>query len=571
MSEVCGVNEAFATSVADELARCGIGHVCIAPGSRSGPLALAFEKESRLQTHIHLDERSAAFFALGVARATGVPAIVVCTSGTAAANLFPAIVEARHASVPLIAITADRPPELRATGANQTVDQIKMFGDAVVWFAEAGVPDEAPTSPAYWRSLTCRAVTEASTRPGPVHINVALRDPLYPSESTAPYPLAIEGRDAGRPWTEVFSAAPAPSEASVAELARTIEETERGVVVAGATADDLHPLHELADAAGWPVLAEPASNIRVPGTISTYDALLRSERFTSAHKPDVVLRVGKLALGRPLARFLTGARQIAIGGGENRWDEQRRVETLLHADPAPLCSLVSAQTAPRVESDWLRSWRDSDGIARRAIDEVLDSTDAPNEPRAARDLAAALQDGTNLFAAASMPIRDLDSFMVPRTGLSVHANRGANGIDGNISTVLGIAAATGSPTAALIGDLALLHDSNGMLYEGKNDLDVSFVVINNEGGGIFSFLERAGLPHFERLFGTPQGVDLQRWAELYGIKYSNIERSADLTEAMRSQEGVRLIEVRTDREDNVKIHRAIWQAVENALASADQT
>lgn len=569
MSEPRGMNQAFATSVADELARCGVIHVCIAPGSRSGPLALAFEQESRLKTHIHLDERSAAFFALGVGRATGLPAVVLCTSGTAAANLFPAIVEAKQASVPLMALTADRPPELRATGANQTIDQIKMFGDAVVWFAEAGVPDEAATSPAYWRSLACRGVTEASTRQGPVHINVALRDPLYPSPSTGAYPLATEGRQGGRPWTEVFSAIPTPSERSIAELARMIQETERGAVVAGATADDLHSVYEMASAAGWPVLAEPASNIRIPGTISTYDALLRSDRFIAAHQPDIVLRVGKLALGRPLARFLSDARQVSIGRAETWWDEQRKIETMLHADPATLCARVSAEVTRRTESEWLRSWQDNDATARRAIDEVLDSTDSPTEPRVARDLAAELPAGANLFAAASMPIRDLDSFMVPRVGISIYANRGANGIDGNISTALGVAAATGAPTAALIGDLALLHDSNGMLYEGKEELDVTFVVINNDGGGIFSFLEQAGRPHFERVFGTPHGVDLHTWADLYGVRSSTIDRASDLVGLVRSPDRVRLIEVRTDREDNVKIHRAIWQSVEDALASAN--
>lgn len=568
MSEPRGTNQAFATSVADELARCGVRHVCFAPGSRSGPLALAFEGEPRLQTHVHLDERSAAFFALGVGRATSLPAVVLCTSGTAAANLFPAIVEAKQASVPLVALTADRPPELRATGANQTIDQIKMFGESVVWFAEAGVPDEAPTSPAYWRSVTCRAVMEASTRRGPVHVNVALRDPLYPSDTTDAYPFATEGREGGRPWTELFSAAPAPSEPSVAELARMIQKTERGVVVAGATADDLHPLCELASAAGWPVLAEPASNIRVPGTISTYDALLRSDRFVAAHRPDIVLRVGKLALGRPLARFLNGSRQVSIGRAENWLDEQRKIEAMLHADPAALCSRVSAEITPRARSDWHRSWQENDAIARRAIDEVLDSTDSPTEPRAARDVATALPEGANLFAAASMPIRDLDSFMVPRNGISIHANRGTNGIDGNISTTFGIAVTTGTPTAALIGDLALLHDSNGMLYEGKDDLAVTFVVINNQGGGIFSFLEQAGLPLFERVFGTPHGVDLHTWADLYGVGSSTIDRASDLAGLVGSHDGVGLVEVRTDREENVMIHRAIWQEVEDALASA---
>lgn len=568
MSRPRGTNEAFAQSVADELARCGVTHACIAPGSRSGPLAIAFEREARLRTHVHLDERSAAFFALGIARATRHPAAVLCTSGSAAANLHPAIVEARQSFTPLLVLTADRPPELRATGANQTVDQIKMFGDSVVWFAETGVPDEAVTSPGYWRSLMCRAVAESLARGGPVHINLALREPLFPDATASLYPHPTAGRAGGRPWTEVIPSDPEPSDLTVTELARELQETERGIVIAGATQVDLSTLLEMAAAAGWPVLAEPASDLRVPGTISCYDALLRSERFIHDHRPDVVVRTGKLGLGRPLARLLHGTRQIAIGSPGTWWDEQRQIEKMLIADPAALCARVTTGLTPRTETAWSRSWHAHDDIARRAIDEMLDRNDGPSEPRAARDLAASLPDGANLFASSSMPIRELDSFMVPRTGLKVHANRGANGIDGTVSTALGIAAATRAPTAALLGDLALLHDSNGMLYPGKNELDITFVIVNNDGGGIFSFLEQAGIPHFERVWGTPHGIDLHAFAHVYGIPYGRVERSSDLAETLRAGSGPRLIEIRTDRASNVEFHRDIWQAVNDALASA---
>lgn len=563
-----GVNQAFAASIANELARGGVTHACIAPGSRSGPLAIALEQEPRLTTHVHLDERSAAFFALGVARALNHPAVVLCTSGSAAANLHPAIVEARHSSAPMVVLTADRPPELRATGANQTVDQIKMFGDSVVWFSEAGVPDDAVTSPGYWRSLICRAIAESIARGGPVHVNLALRDPLFPDPKTPPYPHATDGRANGRPWTEVMRSVAEPSERAVAELVRELDATERGVVVAGATQADLAPLLQMAAAAGWPVLAEPASNLRVPGTISCYDAMLRSERFVNEHQADVVLRVGKLGLSRPLSRFLQNTRQISVGPPGTWWDEQRRIETMLVADPAVLCARAAAELGPRSETPWARSWHAHDDTARRVIDGMLDSNDPPSEPRAARDLAAALPDGANLFASSSMPLRELDSFMVPRAGVKLHANRGANGIDGTVSTALGIAAATRAPTAALLGDLALLHDSNGMLYPDKANLDVTFVVVNNDGGGIFSFLEQAGLPDFERIFGTPHGVDLRKFADLHGLPHTAIERAGDLVEVLRSGSGSRLIEIRTDRQSNVEFHHAIWSAVDDALASA---
>ncbi len=560
-------NEAFATAVADELSRCGIKHVCIAPGSRSGPLALAFEREPGLDTHVHIDERSAGFFALGIARASRRPAVVVCTSGSAAANLFPAIVEARQALVPMVVMTADRPPELRATGANQTIDQLKMFGDSVVWFADSGIPDEAPGSAGYWRSLTCRAVTESIARSGPVHLNVPLREPLYPEGSSDSYPHPIEGRAGGRPWTEVVSA-PAACDETAAELARMIDGAERGVVVAGATTGELSPMLALAEAAGWPVLAEPSSNIRVPGTISSYDALLRVGSFVDAHRPEVVLRTGKLALGRPLARFLSQARQVAIGAPGTWWDEQRKIATMVAADPGTLCGRVTNDLVPRTRTSWLASWRHHDDIARAAIDAALGSTDNPSEPRTARDLAAALPDGTNLFSASSMPVRELDSFMVPRTGLRIHANRGANGIDGNVSTAMGIAAASGARTAALVGDLALLHDSNAMLHDRSSELDLAVVVLNNDGGGIFSFLEQARVPDFERIFGTPHGIDLQRWAHLYDIPSEIVTSAAALPEVVLGGRGTRLIEVRTDRDDNLALHHAVWESVEDAISSA---
>lgn len=566
-----GPNEAFAVSLADELVRCGVTHACIAPGSRSGPIAIALERQAGLQTHIHLDERSAAFFALGCARATGIPAVVLCTSGSAAANLYPAIVEARQSFTPMIVLTADRPPELRATGANQTIDQIKMFGDSVVWFAEAGLPDTAEISPGYWRSLVCRAVAESTSwRPGPVHLNLPVREPLLPDETADTYPHPIEGRPGSKPWTEVIHPTPEPHATAVDRLAAELSGTARGVVVAGAVSADLTPLLEMAQAAGWPLLAEPASNLRVPGTISCYDALLRSERFVARHRPDVVVRTGKLSLGRPLARLLEGARQVAIGPPGAFWDEHRSATDLLAGDPALLCKRAGALVERRNDRAWVSDWLRCDDIARRAIDHTLDSTDEVSEPRTARDLAASLPDDARLFVSASMPVRELDSFMVPRTGLTVHANRGANGIDGSVSTALGIAATTQAPTAGLLGDLALLHDANGMLYPGKKHLDITFVVLNNDGGDIFSFLEQAEVPEFERLFGTPHGLDLEAFARLHRMPYARPAGANELIDVLCSDERPRFIEIRTQRDRNLGLHRDIWRAVDEALALEDR-
>ena len=563
-----GANEAFAVALADELVRCGVHHAAIAPGSRSGPLAIALERQPGLRTHVHVDERSAAFFALGTARATGVPSVVLCTSGSAAANLYPAMVEARHAFIPMIVLTADRPPELRATGANQTIDQVKMFGDSVVWFAEAGVPETAESAPRYWRSLVCRAVSEALASPaGPVHLNLALREPLFPGEATEPYPHPIDGRGGGKPWTQAIDAVSQPQEAAVECLVAELTGTERGLVVAGSVQADLAPLLDLAEAAGWPVLAEPASNLRVPGTIAHYDALLRSDGFLAAHRPDLIVRIGKLSLGRPLARLLKETRQIAIDPARGLWDEHRSVEAVLGGDPALLCTRVAPLVQPRTDRTWISDWRRCDDVAQRAIDRILATTGDVSEPRTARDLAASLRDGAHLFVSSSMPIRELDSFMSPRNGLTVHANRGTNGIDGAVSTALGIAAATNAPTAALLGDLATLHDSNGMLYPGKHDLDITFVVINNDGGGIFSFLEQAEVPEFERVFGTPHGIDFETFARLHRIAYARPSTADEVIEVLRSDERPRLIEVRTARDRNVELHQRIWRAVDDAVAS----
>lgn len=561
MTEARGANEAFGRVFVDELVRNGVRHAVVSPGSRSGPLALAFANESRIEMHVHLDERSAGFFALGIAKATGIPAAVLCTSGTAAANLLPAIIEARHSVTPMIVLTADRPPELRDTGANQTIDQLKMFGDAVVWFSEAGTPETSPSAPSYWRSLAGRAVGAAMGMPrGPVHLNLPFREPLYPDASTEPYPHPLDGRPQGRPWTESPGAIVVPDEPSLSRAAEMLGGAERGLVVAGATSADLRPLLELAAALGWPVLAEPASNLRVPGTIGSYDALLRAPDFVEGHQPDLVLRVGKLALGRPLAALLRSRRQIALDPDAYPLDEHRTVELRIPGDIRAVVAGLLERIVQRGPGRWARSWIEADEKARSAADGVIDAFTRPSEPRTARDLAACIPAGSNLFAASSMPVRDLECFMHPRDDIRVFANRGANGIDGSVSTTMGLAAATGAPTFALLGDLTALHDSNGFLWASN----ASFVVVNNDGGGIFSFLEQAGVSGFERVFGTPQGRDLEGLARFHGLDYERIE-SADGISIVGERGGRALFEVRTERGENVEQHRAIWDVVRSAL------
>jgi 2-succinyl-5-enolpyruvyl-6-hydroxy-3-cyclohexene-1-carboxylate synthase len=571
---------ALATVLVDELARCGLAEAVVAPGSRNAPLAMALWEQAarsagRLRLHVRIDERSAAFLALGLAKLSRRPVAVVCTSGTAAAHFHAAVIEADEAGVPLLVLTADRPPELRGTGANQTVDQLKLYGSAVRWFCEVGVPEARPGMNAYWRSLACRAWASAAgaagTMPGPVHLNLGLREPLVPDEADAgpadqsavdagvagpaarggwPEPLA--GRAGGAPWTVIGAAPPPP----VLELPWT----ERGVVVCGDGAAAPAALLRLAAEAGWPVLAEPSSGARTgPGALAAYPYLLESAEFVARHRPEVIVSAGRPGLSRAQLGYLKTAapggappRHIVIAQGPGHWADPARTAT----DVAAAVRLVRAPATPAT-GGWLASWLTADEAARAAASAILDADDDPSEPRLARDLAAGLPDGALLWAASSLPIRDLDQQMAPRAGVMVLASRGASGIDGLISSASGAALAHqrsgGGPAVALLGDLAFLHDAPG-LFAGPEEPrpDLLLVVVNNDGGGIFSLLEQAAFPApFERVFGTPHGGALGQAAAAAGIPAVTLERASDLAGVLKGEglpaTGIRMVEVRTSR------------------------
>jgi 2-succinyl-5-enolpyruvyl-6-hydroxy-3-cyclohexene-1-carboxylate synthase len=559
--------EACATVVVDELVRNGLRHACLAPGARSAPLALAFAQHGDVDLHVTLDERSSSFKALGIAKASGVPAAVVCTSGTATANLFPAIVEARRWRVPMLVLTTDRPPELRDTGAHQTIDQIKMFGDAVLWFCELGVPDgqidAAPNS--YWRTIACRAFAEALGSPaGPVHVNLAFRDPLVPESEQEPLEADFSGRESGAPWRRTIRSSPMPDDDFVRDLAVELSGVERGLIVAGAGDFDADAFESLAAAFGWPLLADPLSNVRrSKGVISTYDSLLRSADWAERHRPDLVLRAGALDISKVMTSFISMApRQIVVDRDADAVDPLRSATDVIAADPDRLFSELSGRIE-RDPSDWLRSWRRADEIAVSTIDSVLSGGEL-SEPAVARELVAALPPGANLMVGASMPFRDIDWF-APPSQVRFFGNRGANGIDGFVSTALGLALGSGAPVWALCGDLTFLHDRNGLLDPPA--VDCTFVVVNNDGGGIFSFLPHAerAPEHFEKLFGTPQSVDLEALAALHGLGYRRATTTAELREAVAGAPGLRLVEVRTDRNRNVELHRALNTQITSAL------
>jgi 2-succinyl-5-enolpyruvyl-6-hydroxy-3-cyclohexene-1-carboxylate synthase len=569
---------AFATVLVDELIRCGLREAVIAPGSRSAPLAMALHAAaapaSELRLHVRIDERSAAFLALGLAKASGNPVAVLCTSGTAAAHFHAAVIEADESGVPLIMLTADRPPELRGTGANQTIDQIKLYGDAVRWFCEAGVPEDRPGQVAYWRSLACRAWSSAAGNgavfPGPVHLNLPLREPLVPDGGALDWREPLAGRPDGRPWTRIA----AVRDVAGLQPALELDWTERGVVVAGDGAADPAAAARLAAEAGWPLLAEPSSGARHgPVALSSYEFLLDAAEFTAAHAPDVIVSAGRPGLTRgQLALLRRGtARHVVLAQAPDRWLDPARTATDV-TGRLVLRHLPSAHGRP-TDSDWLRSWLTADSAARAAADAVLAAAGTLSEPMLARDIGAALPADALLWVASSMPARDLDRHLTPRADVRILASRGTSGIDGMVSAAIGAAlahqAAGGGPAAALLGDLALVHDAPGLMLgplEPRPDLCI--VVVNNDGGGIFSTLEQAAFADsFERVFGTPHGADFSALAAAAGLPYLRLSDAGDLGAALTGS-GIRLVEVCTDRSDGAKLRAAMAQASTAAVAAA---
>lgn len=588
---------AYVGAFVDELARAGVRHVCIAPGSRSAPLALLAARHPRLRCTVHLDERSAAFFALGLAKATDTPVALVCTSGTAGANFYPAVVEARASRVPLVVLTADRPPELRDVGAPQTIDQHGLFGTHAKWFVEMALPEATPPLLRYARTLACRVVAAATAAPaGPVHVNVPLREPLVPEPLEAPVARdhadgdAWHGRAGDAPYVRVSQPPRVPDGTAVDELARMLAAARRPLVVCGPQGDRAlaGPLAALARTLGAPLLADPLSVLRGgahdrANVIDAYDALLRDERAGARLAPDLVLRVGATPTSKALLLWLqrhAAVPQILLDG--DGWPDPTLVAThTVHADPRATCAALEGRlrdagmpAAPR-DGAWLSAWREADACARTAIAARLDATDEPFEGRAFAELATLLPDGATLFTSSSMPVRDADAFFRgSERRVRVLANRGANGIDGVVSSALGAAAAGTGPVVLAIGDLALYHDMNGLLASRLHGVPLTIVLLNNDGGGIFSFLPQAretAPDEFERLFGTPHGLDFAHAAALYGATYRRPETWADFREAVAAGMaggGLSIVELRTDRARNVELHREVWRAVAAAVGRA---
>ncbi len=532
----------------EELYRCGMRHAVTCPGSRNAPLALTLAAQDGVQAVSVLDERSAGFVALGMAKASGRPVAVTCTSGTAAANLHPAVVEAWEARVPLIVLSADRPPELREVGAGQAIDQIKLYGSAAKWFAEVGTHDPGRETAIHHRALACRAYwTAAGGRPGPVHLNFPLREPLAPAPEQLD-PADWRGREDARPWTELREHASAPHSDDVHALAERIAAEPRGVIVCGPTHERIaEQAARLAAQTGWPLLAEPTSGVRCgehdrSHVIAHYDVLLRIDRFAANRAPGLVLRVGDMPTSKPLRAFVAASSQIVIDP-HGAWHEPtRRAELVLQAAAAPtldaLASAVEMRSAVPEEA-WLAGWREADAKVWHALEA------APDGFEGKRLATVDVPDDALVWVSSSMPIRDVEAYF-PQSSkrLRFLANRGANGIDGVVSSAMGASIASGLPTWVLIGELALQHDAGGLLAARRAGVNLEIVCVNNGGGGIFDFLpvaEHADPAAYETHIATP----------------------SEAVELAALWPGIR--EIRTDRRQNVALHRELVERVAQSL------
>lgn len=570
---------AFASTLVDELVRHGIRDAVLSPGSRSAPLAYALQeadRAGRLRLHVRVDERTAAFLALGLAKATRTPVPVVVTSGTAVANLHPAVLEASHAQVPLLILSADRPPELRGTGANQTTDQVHIFGGATRWFHDLGTPEDRPGQGALWRSVASRAVAHARGLPsgdaGPVHLNVPLRGPLVPTGDEG-WSDSLEGRPDGAPWSAAIPAA--------LDGGDTIAAVPRTLAVLGDVPDPTQAARftRFAESAGWPVLAEPFGAFDSSRVLPHGPLVLQATQWVQSHLPDRVLVGGRLTLDRGVAQLLRHpdieVEVVAPGG---TWADPSHAARRVHGWGALEAGDGSvADCADRV---WADAWRSAGDRLAAEVGPVIDGS-WPSGLTAARVIAHALPEGSGLFVGSSSAARYLDlardSGRVARDVISV-ANRGLAGIDGSVSSAIGFALTRGGrPSYAVLGDLTFAHDANGLLIgPGEPRPDLTIVVLNDDGGGIFGTLEpgagRTGASlagvdaSYERIFGTPTGVSIERLCAAYGVPYQLVEDADALrVRIAKPAKGIHVVEVRFDRGRQRALQERLFEVAADVL------
>ena len=573
------LNVLAAELLIEELLRNGVDCFCIAPGSRSAPLALAVARRAAEKAHVHFDERGAGFFALGHARATGRPAAVITTSGTAVANLLPAVVEAAMDSVPLLLLTADRPPELRAAGANQTIEQPGIFGRYTRWQFDLPCPDEKIPFTSLLTTADQAVFRAQHPHAGPVHLNCMFREPLGPQPVAFPRHAVLEPlaqwMNSAEPLTRYTAphATVAPDEA--AALARLFTKAQHGLVVLGRLRSEKASaaLPALLRALGWPVFADVQTGLRDAAEVIAHaDLLLLSPALQKKWRPDVVLHIGGGLVSRRVADFLRESapqHYVLVNPGPARLDPAHQVTHRIVADIENFCSALAKRLPKRSTRTGLALWQRADAVAAQVLELELKPAKKISEPAVARWLSAALPAEHALLLGNSMPIRDMNMFAAaaPRR---VVANRGASGIDGLVATAAGFAAGSGRPVTALLGDLALLHDLNSLALLAAGKQPVVLIVINNDGGGIFSFLPIAQSgADFERFFGTPHGLTFAAAAQQFGLAYAAPTTLLELDEAYRTacaSKRPALLEVRTNRRLNLAEHATLQRELERALA-----
>ena len=566
-------NRLWAYLIVEELLRCGVGFFCVAPGSRSTPLVAALAASEKARSLIHFDERGTAFAALGYARATGRPAAWITTSGTAVANGLPAVVEAATDGVPMVLLTADRPPELRQTGANQTIDQPDIFGDYVRWRFDLPAPDP-DIDPAMVLTTVDQAAYRASRTPqGPVHLNLMFREPFLsgPEDEDIPSGPAswVQGDE---PYTRYAATKPAVDEMEIYRLWETLRPVKHGLVVAGrlASRKQGEAVLRLAGTLGWPLLPDLGSQVRLgsEGIAAHYDALVAGDSFAGSHVPEAVVHVGGRALSKRLEQFLASScpdPYVVVRENPFRLDPAHRVTHSVEANVLDFCTALvwaATEAPPAMNPLWTAGWLEASEEVARHLEGIFSGE--PNEPLVARLLSRNVPPDHGLVVASSMPVRDLDTYAATDGApVPVAANRGASGIDGTVATAAGFARGLGRPVTLLIGDLALLHDLNSLAM--LRNVHVIVVVLNNDGGGIFSFLPIARHEEFfDPYFGTPQGVGFEPAAKMFGLAYEHPGTMEEFVEAYGSacaRGSSTMIEVKTDRKENVTLHRRLLEEV----------
>jgi 2-succinyl-5-enolpyruvyl-6-hydroxy-3-cyclohexene-1-carboxylate synthase len=561
----------FCATLVDEWLLCGVEHAVICPGSRSTPLAIALADRGDLKLHVFHDERSAAFAALGIAKASKKPAILLCTSGTAAVEFHAAVVEADHAQVPILVCTADRPPELQNVGAPQTINQRNLYGGSVRSFINAPVAENREKN--QWRALASDAWQSALglnliESPGPVHLNLQFREPLIGESDNLPKQLKLIASE--RVFAKKNSRFYFVKRKKFLQLIRK----QRVLVIAGADVSDGSALLQLANKMGWPVLADPRSGARVENNevvISAMDSMLRDDQFAKTHKPEVILRFGAPLVSKVVNSWLAASKasQIVVTATPVLIDPEQMTKLHIVSDVKAISTWTS-NTHRNEDRAWLTSWSGAEAKAQDAINSALTNDISLSEPAVARAVYRSIPDRSNLFVSSSMPIRDVEWFAAPRDRLQVYANRGVNGIDGVVSTAIGVALHTNRPTFLLIGDLAFLHDSNALVNVATRNIDLRIILVDNCGGGIFSFLPQAtsmDSSKFEKVFGTPHDTDLLLLAKAHGLKTTLITTLEQLLETMMVN-GPQVIQISTDRSENVRVHERINQMVSVAIRNS---